>query len=101
MDLTKIPIFKTLAWKVNDGYVVVESITGQLLLNETSSIIWRIIDGNKSMIDIINELNDKYQDKNNREYIEEVVCEAITEFQERDLIMLGTEDDMDGWLQYE
>ncbi|PXV93716.1 coenzyme PQQ synthesis protein D (PqqD) [Lachnotalea glycerini] len=101
MDMSKIPILKTIAWKVSDGYVVIDSYKGQLMLNETSSLIWKEIDGNKTIAKIIEELYEKYKDNNNKDYIEEIVYDAINEFEGYDLVMLNLEDDMDGWLQYE
>ena len=56
MDLNKIPTLKTIYWKVTDGYVVVDSSKGHFILNNSSSLVWRCIDGCKTISDIINEI---------------------------------------------
>lgn len=101
MELDKIPTLKTICWKVTDGYVVVETSKGQFILNDTSSVIWRCIDGCKTISDIIKEIYEKYSETNTLQYIEEIVCEAINSYIDKGLVLLCEEDDLDGWLQYE
>ena len=101
MDLNKIPALKTIYWKVTDGYVVVDSSKGHFILNNSSSLVWRCIDGCKTISDIINEIYEEHSRENTLTYVEEIVCEAISEYLDKDLILLREEDDLDGWLQYE
>lgn len=101
MDLNKIPTLKTIYWKVTDGYVVVDSPKGHFILNDSSSLIWKCIDGCKTISDIIKEIYEKYSEENTLSQVEEIVCEAIRSYVDKDLILLCEEDDLDGWLQYE
>ncbi|GKX32163.1 hypothetical protein SH1V18_46430 [Vallitalea longa] len=101
MNLEKIPQSKTLNWQVKGGYVLINALSGKLMMNETSSLIWRKIDGSLSIQEIIEEIFQEYKKDNTIKYIEEIVCEAIQDFIDKGLLILKEEDDLDGWLQYE
>ncbi|TGY89438.1 PqqD family protein [Petralouisia muris] len=101
MEINKIPTLKTICWKITDGYVIVDSARGHFILNDTSSIVWKCIDGRKTVADIIREIHVKHSEENTLAQIEEIVCEAITSYMENDLVLLCEDDDLDGWLQYE
>lgn len=101
MDFQKIPESKTLNWKVSDKYVQIDVVQSKLLLNETSSIIWKKIDGHTSVGEIIEKLYEEYKENNPKSHIEEIVQEALQEFLNNDLIILKDKDDLNGWLLYE
>jgi hypothetical protein len=55
-----------------------------LYLNETAAIVWRLCDGKRTGVEIIQLLSDAYPDEEN--FMQLQVQEALTDFIERGLI---------------
>ena len=87
-------IFKVkeeIAWrKMKDGTLtIVSPITDKIIsINETAGIIWEMLDGEKKVSDIADEMHKMFSENNDvsREVILSDVIEIISDFVERELL---------------
>lgn len=101
MDRSNIPEAKVVGWMFENENVVISFGKDKILLNQSSGIVWELIDGVNTIQDIIDEMKKKYGEQNSEEYLGQIVEESIYYFSEAGLIVLKSENDLDGWLQYE
>ena len=102
MDRNCTPEAKAFIWELQEGNVVIEWAGEKIIMNETCSIIWQLIDGVNSIQDIINEVIDNYGGElNETSYLISLVEESIKILQENNLVVLKEGNSFDGWLQYE
>lgn len=98
MELNKDNIVETrVIWKLEKNYVVTEKKGNKVILNDTASIVWRKIDGFKTIQDIINDMIDEYGDKNPADYIEQITLKSISMFMNENLIALKEADLLGEW----
>ncbi|HEY9059132.1 MAG TPA: PqqD family peptide modification chaperone [Pseudobacteroides sp.] len=101
MNKTDIPEVKTLNWSVKDNVVIIDMLTDKVLLNESASIVWNMINGVDSIGEIFDKLKLKYGDQNSDESLSEILESSINLFIDNNVLALKSHSDFDGWLQYE
>ena len=100
MDKNLVPEVKTINWKGEGDYAVVNNNFEKLLLNKSVKLVLELINGINTIDDINNILINEYKDTDEPHYIEEIVEESIQLLIENNIINMK-EDEIDGWLQYE
>lgn len=100
MDKNLVPEVKTINWKGEGDYAVVNNNFEKLLLNKSVKLVLELINGINTIDDINNILIKEYKDTNEPHYIEEIVEESIQLLIHNNIINMK-EDEIDGWLQYE
>lgn len=88
-------------WTIDQKMVVINYGGNKFLLNETSSLIWRLFDGFTSIGTVIDKIYRDYSEQNSREYIEQIVYTCIEQFENENLIILNEVDEFGGWFQYD
>ncbi|QUH30859.1 PqqD family peptide modification chaperone [Vallitalea guaymasensis] len=100
MDKNLVPEVKTINWKGEGDYAVVNNNFEKLLLNKSVKLVLELINGINTIDDINNILINEYKDTDEPHYIEEIVEESIQLLIDNNIINMK-EDEIDGWLQYE
>lgn len=100
MDKNMVPEVKTINWKGEGDYAVVNNNFEKLLLNKSVKLVFELINGINTIDDINNILINEYKDTDEPHYIEEIVEESIQLLIDNNIINMK-EDEIDGWLQYE
>ncbi|WP_273319907.1 PqqD family peptide modification chaperone [Vallitalea guaymasensis] len=100
MDKNMVPEVKTINWKGEGDYAVVNNNFEKLLLNKSVKLVLELINGINTIDDINNILINEYKDTDEPHYIEEIVEESIQLLIDNNIINMK-EDEIDGWLQYE
>lgn len=100
MDKNLVPEVKTINWKGEGDYAVVNNNFEKLLLNKSVKLVLELINGINTINDINNILINEYKDTDEPHYIEEIVEESIQLLIDNNIINMK-EDEIDGWLQYE
>lgn len=100
-DNTSVVEIKGLLWKYENKYITFEHQGKKVILNNTASIIWRLMDGNNSINDIIDKIYEMHHDENSREYIQSIVYEFIDMIEQEGHIIIKENDEFGGWFQYE
>lgn len=101
MDLNKVPEIKTLFWKAVDDCIMVQGEKEKFLFNTSAKAVWEKINGVDSVSEIVDKMYEEYKENYERDYVHEVVVEAINMFTENKLILLRNDNMFDGWLSYE
>ncbi|GMQ61059.1 hypothetical protein [Vallitalea maricola] len=100
MNKNLVPEVKTINWKGEGDYAVVNNNFEKLLLNKSVKLVLELINGINTIDDINNILINEYKDTDEPHYIEEIVEESIQLLIDNNIINMK-EDEIDGWLQYE
>ncbi|MCT4687259.1 PqqD family peptide modification chaperone [Vallitalea sp.] len=100
MDKNLVPEVKTINWKGEGDYAVVNNNFEKLLLNKSVKLVLELINGINTIDDINNILINEYKDTDEPHCIEEIVEESIQLLIDNNIINMK-EDEIDGWLQYE
>ena len=101
MNKELMPEIIVLIWSEEDGNICVQLGTEKIVLNKTASIVWKYIDGFKSVGEIIQEIFEEYKETDSHETVSNVVIESLKMFEKERLINLKEEVDFEGWLKYE
>lgn len=67
----------TESWSEENGCIIVNQNGNSILLNITTSIVWRLIDGISSTDKILKFLVDTYGEHNEESYLIELLTESI------------------------
>ncbi|GMQ57402.1 hypothetical protein AN1V17_17970 [Vallitalea sediminicola] len=100
MDKNLVPEVKTINWKGEGDYAVVNNNFEKLLLNKSVKLVLELINGINTIDDINKILINEYKDTDEPRYIEEIVGKSIQLLIDNNIINMK-EDEIDGWLQYE
>ncbi|MCR5082419.1 MAG: PqqD family peptide modification chaperone [Parasporobacterium sp.] len=65
-------------WRDIGDCVRISTTKGDYLLNMTSSIVWKMLDGVRNGESIIDSLYEMYSDNNPKDYLEELYMESIS-----------------------
>ena len=71
------------------------------MFNTSAKAVWEKINGVDSVSEIVDKMYEEYKENYERDYVHEVVVEAINMFTENKLILLRNDNMFDGWLSYE
>lgn len=101
MENTTVLERKTLVWKIVKDAIFVSSEKGELLLNETVKAVWELVDGTRTIEEIVNELVKIHGGEMSVKEIADVVNETITMMMEYEIVKVRQADEFDGWICYE
>ena len=88
MDSVSKKIFEKVVceWSETGNCINVKCNNNIFLLNVTSAIVWKMIDGERTTEEIINGMYDIYSENNSREHLEEICVDAISSMLQKNII---------------
>lgn len=101
MNHNVVPEIVIITWEESNGNVVIKRLEKKIILNYSASIVWKCIDGTKSIDDIISMIYEEYKEDDTMENISSIVEETIGMLQKEKLIAVRDAVDFDGWFEYE
>lgn len=89
--LNKIPIKTNSFWYKTDSGIVIIGLHPDYILNRTSSIIWKFIDNETNISEIVNRIHVYLNCKEDKLMIEQKVINCLKEFKKVKLVNLKEE----------
>ena len=88
-------------WEEEGDSISIQKGNNRLILNRTASLVWKHIDGIKTMKEIFRELLDETGGSDTEENVKNVLTSSLELFLEEKLIRMRDDNELDGWLDYE
>lgn len=73
-------------WIEHENSISVKQNDNTFLLNITTAIVWKMIDGERTGREIIERMYELYSDHNSKEYLTDLYLEAVTGMLQKKII---------------
>ena len=101
MDLKTIYGRKQYQWRYESGVTCIDTNEGTLMLNDTARKIWELINGKRTVEQILETMVEEYKAENEESFIKEVTDETIEMLLQNGLIEEQDDGMFEGWIEYE
>lgn len=101
MDTSMVPEKEFSVWTLQNDNIVIEFEANKYILNQSSRVVWELIDGVSAVDEIIQQVVDQYGENYTRDYITDIVINALEMLHNEHMIKFYHKNDFDGWLKYE